>query len=470
MFRTKNKNKHILLHKSNKRKKKTKIKNYKNIYISLIIFISLIISILIIFHKKFLFFLSKEQITNDLNNFIYKVFYYNNKIYWENKTSINYTLIKKELKEFKNISLSFKNPSDYIKRKHPKVSIIITIHNQEKNIKAIYYSIQKQELKDIEIIFIDDASTDNSALIIKSLKEKDNRIIYLKNEINKRALYSRNRGILNAKGEYIIVIDPDDLLINNILIKAYAVAKKFDLDMVQFYALIGAFPNPILWSFVKHKSGIIKNNSNIRNNFVISGSRNLWDKLVRRETYIKSIKFMKEEFMKEMYYINNDDTSSFGLIHVTESYGFLEDVGYFYILKPGGTYNYRYDTNNANLIFNSIINNMKYFYLQSDDNALDKNNFAFKYFKKMGGYLNFNVNYLTNELNFKNVFDVINLYLNSTYFDDKQKKKINELKMKIINRTNQIKINKNNFSVNYSNISFYGLNISLANESKNYIL
>ena len=85
--------------------------------------------------------------------------------------------------------------------------------------------------------------------------------------------------------------------------------------------------------------------------------------------------------------------------------------------------------------------------MQSDDNALDKNNFAFKYFKKMGGYLNFNVNYLTNELNFKNVFDVINLYLNSTYFDDKQKKKINELKMKIINRTNQIKINKNNSSV-----------------------
>ena len=138
MFRTKNKNKYILLHKSNKRKKKTKIKNYKNICISLIIFITLIISILIIFHKKFLFFLSKEQITNDLNNFINKVFYYNNKIYWENKTSINYTSIKKELKEFKNISLSFKNPSDYIKRKNPKVSIIITIHNQEKNIKTIY--------------------------------------------------------------------------------------------------------------------------------------------------------------------------------------------------------------------------------------------------------------------------------------------------------------------------------------------
>ena len=64
--------------------------------------------------------------------------------------------------------------------------------------------------------------------------EKDKRIIYLKNDINKRAYYSRNRGILESKGEYIIVIDSDDILINNILIKSYETAKKFDLDIVQF--------------------------------------------------------------------------------------------------------------------------------------------------------------------------------------------------------------------------------------------
>ena len=68
----------------------------------------------------------------------------------------------------------------------------------------------------------------------------DKRIIYLKNDINKRAFYSRCRGILEAKGEYVIVIDSDDILINNILIKAYETAKKFDLDIVHFYIISGS--------------------------------------------------------------------------------------------------------------------------------------------------------------------------------------------------------------------------------------
>lgn len=67
-------------------------------------------------------------------------------------------------------------------------------------------------MKDIEIIFVIDASKDNSEKIIKELMEKDKRIILLKNEENKRAFYSRNKGILASKGEYILVIDPDDLL------------------------------------------------------------------------------------------------------------------------------------------------------------------------------------------------------------------------------------------------------------------
>ena len=61
---------------------------------------------------------------------------------------------------------------------------------------------------------MDDESTDNTSLIIKDLIEKDKRIIYLKNDVNKKAFYSRNKGIF--KGEYIIIIDSDDLLLNNI--------------------------------------------------------------------------------------------------------------------------------------------------------------------------------------------------------------------------------------------------------------
>jgi len=59
------------------------------------------------------------------------------------------------------------------------------------------------------------------------LVKKDKRIVYLKNVINKRQYYSINIDILNSKGKYILSVDPDDLLVNNILIKAYETAKMY---------------------------------------------------------------------------------------------------------------------------------------------------------------------------------------------------------------------------------------------------
>ena len=174
-------------------------------------------------------YLYKRLNTENLNN--YRANLINGKLYWNNEISLNINELNQNIKMIKQLNVSFEKKEDFIKRKNPKVSIVITLHNREKYIKLVYSSIYIQELKDIEIIFVDDASNDNTSLIINELMEKDKRIIYLKNEINKRAYYSRCRGILESKGEYIIVIDSDDILINNILIKAYETAKKFDLDI-----------------------------------------------------------------------------------------------------------------------------------------------------------------------------------------------------------------------------------------------
>jgi len=182
-------------------------------------------------------YLYKRLNTENLKN--YRANLINGKLYWNNEISLNINELNQNIKMIKQLNVSFEKKEDFIKRKNPKVSIVITLHNREKYIKLVYSSIYIQELKDIEIIFVDDASNDNTSLIINELMEKDKRIIYLKNEINKRAYYSRCRGILESKGEYIIVIDSDDILINNILIKAYETAKKFDLDIVQFYIISG---------------------------------------------------------------------------------------------------------------------------------------------------------------------------------------------------------------------------------------
>ena len=358
------------------------------------------------------------------------------KLLWRNKPTTDLPKIKEEIKYFSNYQISFTNESDFTKRENPKVSVILAVHDQQKDIKTIYASIQRQELKNIEIIFVDDNSKDNTSSIIKNLMEKDKRIVYLKNEQNRRAFYSRNRGILNATGEYILAIDPDDLLLNNILLKAYETAKKYELDMVQFYALLGFFQNPKIWRDLKRKGGIIKGNKDIRENFYNCMSRNLWDKLVRREVYIKSVKFMKDEFKNELYVLNNDDTAFFGLLHVVESYGFLEDIGYFYILRPRGVVYYRNDPKNTNAIFRSIFNNMRYFYIQSDDTTADKSNLAYKYFDKNYKSLKKNMVNLSKDLDF--MIDVLDLYINSNYFNESQKNKLKEIKNMINERKKKV--------------------------------
>ena len=104
--------------------------------------------------------------------------------------------------------------------------------------KYLYYSlrsIQNQKMKDIEIIFTDDCSTDNSTLIIENYMKEDPRIRLIKNIKNRRILYSKSISALNAKGKYIIQLDQDDMFITddafNIL---YNKAEKYNLDLLQF--------------------------------------------------------------------------------------------------------------------------------------------------------------------------------------------------------------------------------------------
>ena len=74
-----------------------------------------------------------------------------------------------KVKNYEKLKINFDNKEDFIKREKPKISLIMTVYNQEYFVKYIYSSIQKQTLKDIEIIIIDDASVDNSSKIINFL-------------------------------------------------------------------------------------------------------------------------------------------------------------------------------------------------------------------------------------------------------------------------------------------------------------
>ena len=98
-----------------------------------------------------------------------------------------------------------------------KFSIITPIFNKGETLPRYLRSIQKQHFKDIEIILIDDHSSDNSLKVIEEFQNQDERIILLKNFQRKGTLISRNLGVFKSKGKFLLFVDSDDLLSDNIL-------------------------------------------------------------------------------------------------------------------------------------------------------------------------------------------------------------------------------------------------------------
>lgn len=112
-----------------------------------------------------------------------------------------------------------------------KLSVIVPIYNAEQYLKECINSILLQTLKDIEIILIDDGSTDKSNIICRKLMECDKRISLYTTE-NRGVCAARNLGITKAKGEYVGFVDSDDYIAEEMYEKLYEVAIKFDSDMV----------------------------------------------------------------------------------------------------------------------------------------------------------------------------------------------------------------------------------------------
>lgn len=124
-----------------------------------------------------------------------------------------------------------------------KVSFIIPVYNAEKSIEKCINSIQKQSYKNIEIICIDDGSSDNSLLILRGLSQKDNRIKII-SQANSGPFLARKAGILSATGDYIMFVDADDKLSNknaaSIIVERFN-EKSTELLQFGFYFYQGRF-------------------------------------------------------------------------------------------------------------------------------------------------------------------------------------------------------------------------------------
>lgn len=206
----------------------------------------------------------------------------------------------------------------------PKVSIIVPIYNVEKYLKRCIESLVNQTLQEIEIILVNDGSTDYSAMIAKDFKKQyPQKIVYLEKE-NGGLSDARNYGIPYAKGEYIAFLDSDDYIEKDTYEKMYELAKKESSDMVEcdFY---WEYPNK-----TKVDTGKIYHNKKEMAEKVRVVA---WNKLIKREILEKA----KIEFPKGYRY--EDVEFTYKLIPHLEKVSFLKEPCIHYIQRENSISN-----------------------------------------------------------------------------------------------------------------------------------
>lgn len=177
-----------------------------------------------------------------------------------------------------------------------KVSIIVPVHNSEVYLRRCLDSIVNQNLQEIEIILINDASTDDSLLIIQEYKERyPEKIVIIDLKENKGPGGARNEGIRAAKGEYIGFVDSDDTIEKEMYEELYRIAKEKNCDMVDC-----AFNNKHVNKLVL--TTVIETWGNItleKRKHLIAFPGFIWSKIVKRSILIDNNILFRENLTFE---------------------------------------------------------------------------------------------------------------------------------------------------------------------------
>lgn len=213
----------------------------------------------------------------------------------------------------------------------PKVSIIIPVYNMEKYLRQCLDSVVNQTLQDIEIICIDDCSTDNSLQILKEYASKDNRIRIIEQKINQGQGVARNEAIKIATGEYIGFVDPDDWIEPNMYEEMYNKAKEFNTDIVicnlELFFSDSNYKKTIntLENFQKFKTSIKTNsiyNFNNLENLFLENSYNFSCARLYNANFIKNnnIHFSKTKRSEDVIFCDFANFKAKRIFHIDKNF------------------------------------------------------------------------------------------------------------------------------------------------------
>ena len=292
------------------------------------------------------------------------------------------------------------NKGEFRLPQKPKISVIMPIYNGGKYLFYSLRSIQNQQLKDIEIILIDDYSSDDTINIIRKYMEEDPRIRLIKNDNNHKILYSKSIAALNSKGKYIIELDQDDMFIRNDCFNIlYEEAELNDLDLVhirdfsktRFFFFYKTKVNEIKDHLIYPQSTNFKNQPFLKNTmFSNNNIYLLWGLLIKADLYKKVIYHLWPIIMNYQIIFHEDYTISFMLVILAKKYKYLNRFALLHLFHKKSISNNYYEKNEYYLSIFFFANVIYKYYLKNNPkdiniliNFLNLFKFSFQYGKKI---------------------------------------------------------------------------------------
>ena len=258
----------------------------------------------------------------------------------------------RKYKDFIKKCMHFKNfkENNLSNNKNPYISVCLPVYNMQRYIKSALISIIGQTFTNFEIIIVNDKSYDDTEKIINKFQLYDNRIRIINHQKNFGVYRSRADAIKNAKGKYILLMDPDDMLLNPDLFKAlFTYNLQYNLDIIEFSVYYKRDKSSLIYLSSNHEdnhyhkfnktiinqpelSNIIFFNP-ITKNYSSIICRIIWNKFINNEVLMKSINYIDKDFDNKFLITADDTPINILVFNFAKNYSNINLPGYLYNLR-----------------------------------------------------------------------------------------------------------------------------------------
>ena len=219
------------------------------------------------------------------------------------------------------------------------ISIVVPIYNMDSYLYQCVQSIINQSMMDIEIILVNDASTDSSLHICEYFRKNDNRVIIINKKINEGLVSARKTGVQHSTGNYVMYVDADDWISVHYLERVYNLVTKYNIEAVfpshirEFLGNKKIINNKLKSGFYDTKKiqTLILPNMLSYDKFFSHGITSYsWGKLFLREKLLEFQSRIPEDIM-----MGEDAALTFSILPKLNSIYITDLAGYYYRQRPG---------------------------------------------------------------------------------------------------------------------------------------